>query len=238
MASSRRRPWILPFAIAAFSSPARRSPPKARVWAPVLRAPSRSSSWRSSFMADRRSSSAPVLSAPCESVDVGQCLAAAPDAAHVGHDHRAARPVFPHKGRVANPHGVLSRVIARINVVRLGPVPGIDRKPLGWPPSRLYGRRTARRWRCLRGPRALRCALRLGSGRDQRKSRRKRPGYCHCPDTHFHARPELFFRSYGLRLPLQRQLRRRAIFAGTGAQSGSLSHWKDFFRFPLFRVML
>lgn len=181
-------------------------PLKARASAPEPRAASRRSSWPSSFTVAVRWSSAPHLSAPCESAEDRRSLTGTPDAAHVGHDHRAARPEFLHIGCVANPHGVRTRKIPRIDAVRFRPVKRINPNPPRRPSNRLRKRLIDDRLRCLRGPRPLRRGLRLGSGRKQGQTSRKSRRYCRSPDTHLDARPNSIAGPYGLRLPRQRQL--------------------------------
>ena len=96
-------------------------------------------------------------------------LAAAPDARHARHDHRAARPEFLHVGCVTHPNRIRTGIVARIHIVGLGLVARIDPKPLrrtGWLGERLFGS-------CLRGARALLCCLGLGTNRQQRKCPRQ-----------------------------------------------------------------
>jgi hypothetical protein len=115
--------------------------------------------------------------------------AAAPHTGHVRHDHRAARPKFLHIGCIADPNRIGSRIVARINPVRLGQVAGINPNP---------PRRTGRlcEWlssRGLRSSRALWCRLRVGAGCQQRTRRHQAHREGHQNRllllAHFHAHP-------------------------------------------------
>ena len=133
-------------------------------------------------------------------VEERNALTGAPDAAHPGHDHRAARPVFLHIGRIADPHRVRAREIPGIDV-GLPVGRRIDENSPRRPPSRRCEQRIGDwRWR-LNGPRALR-RLRLCCRREERQNPRKSPQYRRCPDTHL-AAPVCG--PHGLRLRRRRQ---------------------------------
>jgi hypothetical protein len=72
------------------------------------------------------------------------------------------------------------------------------------------------------------------------KAAAKAPVIATVPIRIFTPAQSCFPQAYGLRLPGQRQLRDRAIFAGTGIQGGGLPRWKEFFAKAgsLLRIML
>ena len=84
-----------------------------------------------------------------------QGLSAPPVAAHVRHDHGAARPIFLNVGGVAFPHRVRTGIVVGIDVVRFvvryNPQPG--RRPV-----RLARRRVRRQSPAPGGPRTARFA--------------------------------------------------------------------------------
>ncbi len=175
-------------------------------------------------------------SAGPDSIRTNRTLAAAPDAAHAGHDHRAAWPVFLHVGRVTHPHGVRTGEIPRINAVRFRLVTGIDAKPRRRPPNG-----GLRGWRVdrgrLRGPRPLRHGLRLGAGREQRTDARKSHRYCQSPDTHPDAHPNRYL-PYALRLPRQRQPPAGPVSGQAPPRDQLVNENFPENRVPLLRIML
>ena len=173
-------------------------------------------------------------------------LTSTPDAAHAGHDHRAAGPVFLHIGRVAHPDGVRAREIPRVNALGFRLIAGIDAKPRRRPSNgRLDGALVGRGLGRLRGPRPLWRSLRPGTGREQRKHACKGHRYCQSPDTHRDAHPNPL---PALRSPIAaaastagRTHFRQAPLPGRVAWAGSAANASVRFRgnrFPFFRIML
>lgn len=116
----------------------------------------------------------------------GNALAVAPIAVHVGHDHRAARPVFLHIGCCAIPHRIAARKITRIDVIRFCLIARMDRHASRQPsnPDLIVRRR-------LRGPNPGRRGLRFRSGRGQQKCPDKGEPNCRRLDPLHHAHPNL-----------------------------------------------
>ena len=144
---------------------------------------------------------------------------AAPVTAHARHDHRPARPEFLDVSRVAFPHGVRTRIEARIDIVgpkSIGRIDGIGidtktgRRPADSPRRRRIGhrlRQTYSGWRGLR-----RCAR----GRQQKRAR-DRQRKQHGPDPNHSGHPNFLPEAHGPRFRSARQLRARGpIFKDAG----------------------
>jgi hypothetical protein len=128
--------------------------------------------------------------------------AAAPNAGHMRHDHRAAWPVFLNIGRVADPHGVRTRIIARVYTIRLTLGAGVNANSPRRPGARTRGEVIGRQRLCDLHP--LRRRLRVSTPRKQGDRAREEPQHRPCPDTHRHAHP-IIDALYGHRLQRARQ---------------------------------